>query len=104
VETSAWAASRPRSCRSTRSPSCGDKPVEGCAQRIIDGIPETELFDLTTSTWVRLPHLAPGPRYSVADPSRYVDPTSGTVLIRFVNDQSDSVGFSATVSIRGIVR
>ena len=84
--------------------ACGDKPVEGCAQRIIDGIPETELFDLTTSTWVRLPHLAPGPRYSVADPSRYVDPTSGTVLIRFVNDQSDSVGFSATVSIRGIVR
>jgi hypothetical protein len=83
---------------------CVDKPVEGCAQPIIDGIPETELFDLTTSRWVRLPHLTPGPRYSVADPNRYVDPTSGTVLIRFVNDQSDNVAFTADVTIRGVVR
>jgi hypothetical protein len=83
---------------------CSVKLVEGCAQPVLDGIAETELFDLTTSAWVRLPHLSPGPRYSVADPGRYVDPTSGTVLIRFVNDQSDNVGFSVNVSIRGTVR
>ena len=71
---------------------------------VVDGLPETELFDLTTSTWVRLPHLVSGPRYSVAEPERYVDPTSGTVLIRYVNDQSDGVGFGATVAIRGTVK
>ena len=75
-----------------------------CVQPVLDGIPETELFDLTTSAWVRLPHLSPGPMYSVNEPARYVDPTSGTVLIRFVNDMSDGVGFSASVSIRGTVK
>ena len=78
--------------------------VEGCVQPVIDGITETELYDLTTSTWVRLPHLSPGPSYSIAEPTRYVDPTSGTVLIRYVNDQSDGVGFSATIAIRGTVK
>jgi hypothetical protein len=83
---------------------CSAAITTDCAQPVVDGIPETELFDLTTSTWVRLPHLSPGPQYAVADPARYVDPTSGTVLIRYVNDQSDGVGFSATVSLRGTVR
>jgi hypothetical protein len=84
--------------------ACTAQAVEGCVQPVLDGIPETELFDLTTSKWVRLPHLSPGPRYKVAEPTRYVDPTSGTVLIRFVNDQSDGVGFTATVAIRGTVK
>jgi len=84
--------------------ACTAKPVAGCVQPAQDGIPEAELFDLTTSTWVRLPHLTQGPTYSVTDPSRYVDPTTGTVLIRFVNDQSDNIGFSASVSIRGTVK
>lgn len=84
--------------------ACSAQAVDGCVQPVLDGIPETELFDLTTSKWVRLPHLSPGPRYSVEEPTRYVDPTSGTVLIRYVNDQSDGVGFSATVAIRGTVR
>ena len=78
--------------------------VAGCVQPAADGIPEAELFDLTTSTWVRLPHFAPGARYSVSEPTRYIDPTSGTVLIRFVNDQSDGIGFSASVAIRGTVK
>ncbi len=33
-----------------------------------------------------------------------MDENSGTVLIRFVNDQSDGVGFSAGLSISGTVR
>ena len=69
----------------------------------MDGLPETELFDLTTSTWVRLPHLAQGARASVAEPTRYVDPVSGTVMVRFVNDVNEQVGFNAILSIRGTV-
>ena len=40
----------------------------------------------------------------MSEPTRYIDPTSGTVLIRFVNDQSDGIGFSASVAIRGTVK
>ena len=65
----------------------------------LDGMPEVELFDLAKGDWVRLPHLADGDRYTVADPTRYVDPTTGTVLVRFVNDRSDGVGFSFDLSI-----
>ena len=77
---------------------------EDCETIVPDGLPETELFDLTTSAWVRLPHLNQTSRYSVADPARYVDPASGTVMIRFVNDVNEQVGFNVSLSIRGTVR
>src|SRR6185503_9428253 len=37
--------------------ACGDKPVEGCVARVFDGLPEVEVFDLTSSTWRHLPHM-----------------------------------------------
>ena len=42
-----------------------------------------------------------GARYAIADPARFVDPATGTVLVRFVNDNSDGVGFSMDLSISG---
>ena len=58
-----------------------------CCPNAFDGLPEVELFDLTTSTLAtRLPHLTGGQRYAVAEPERYVDPATGTVLVRFVNE------------------
>jgi hypothetical protein len=63
-----------------------------------------ELFDITTQEWKRLPHLSPGTRYAVADPARYVDPVSGSVLVRYVNDRSDGVGFGVDISISGDVQ
>jgi hypothetical protein len=68
-----------------------------------DGLPEVELFDLTTSAWQRLPHLIGGQRYAVAEPARYVDAATGTVLIRFVNDGADQTYFSFDLSITGEV-
>jgi hypothetical protein len=84
--------------------ACGDKPVEGCVARVFDGLPEVELFDLTSSTWRRLPHMSSGLRYAIDQPAHYVDPTTGTVLVRFINDASDSVGFSLDLSITGDIR
>ncbi len=84
--------------------ACGDKPTEGCAMPSFDGLPEVELFDLTTSTWRRLPHLTGGGRFAVAEPARYVDPATGTVLMKLVNDNSDGVGFSMDLSISGDVK
>jgi hypothetical protein len=40
----------------------------------------------------------------VSDPARFVDPGSGTVLVRYVNDRSDEVYFNPTLTISGIVR
>jgi hypothetical protein len=78
----------------------------GCQPLVQDGLPEVELFDRSgEGTWVRLPHLAPGGRYVVDDPARYVDPVSGGVLVRFVNDQPDaSFGFQFGVAITGHVQ
>lgn len=69
-----------------------------------DGLPEVELFDLTDQTWKRLPHLEGGSRYAIKDPARYVDPGTGTVLVRFVNENSDGVGFGFDLSITGDLR
>lgn len=85
-------------------PRCPNPPTADCAALISDGLPEVELYDLVSQKWRRLPHLASGPRHAVADPANYVDPATGTVLIRYVNDRTDSVGFSVDVSISGTVR
>ena len=85
-------------------PKCPNPPTADCAPAAIDGLPEVELFDATRQEWVRLPHLAQGARYSVANSSRYLDPASGSVLVRYVNDRMDNVGFSVDMSITGEVR
>jgi hypothetical protein len=70
-----------------------------------DGIPEIEVFDLTgDGKWRRLPHFQQGATYELDHPERYVDPTSGTIQIRFVNDRQDGVGISFNVSLEGTVR
>ena len=83
---------------------CGEAQVENCQKPGFDGMPEVELYDLSTAAWKRLPHLEAGSRYAVADPARYVDPATGTVLIRLVNENSDGVGFSLDLSITGDVK
>ena len=78
--------SRRRCTRHARRPSARSWAGTGC--------PRSSSSTSRRPDWVRLPHLAAGVRYAVADPARYVDPTTGTVLVRFVNDRSDGVGFS----------
>lgn len=70
-----------------------------------DGLPEIELFDRTgDGTWHRLPHLAMGQTYDVANAARYVDPATGVVQARFVNDRQDQVNLFMNVSIEGTVQ
>jgi hypothetical protein len=69
-----------------------------------DGMPEVEVFDRTTETWLALPHLAQGATYELSDPADYVDPATGSIDIRFVNDRQDTVGFSFSIALEGIVR
>ena len=86
-----------------RDPAVDDPP--GCEPPRFDGIPEVEIFDRTgDGAWIRLPHMGPGAVYRIADPERYIDPVTGQVLIRFVNEQQDSgVGFEFNIAISGVV-
>jgi hypothetical protein len=85
-------------------PACGDQAADNCVKPVFDGLPEVELYDLTRSTWRRLPHLTGGSRYAVADPSHYVDPATGSVLVRLINSSNDSVGFNLDLAITGDVK
>jgi hypothetical protein len=78
---------------------------EGCEPARDDFLPEVEVFDLTASAWVRLPRLAGDAGYTLADPTRYVDPGTGQMLVRFINDNPDSqqVGFGFQLALVGDV-
>ncbi len=70
-----------------------------------DSLPDVEVFDRTgAGSWHRLPHPVQGQTYDLADPGRYVDPATGTFLVRYVNDSQDQVGFFVSVAIEGTVR
>ena len=84
-------------------PRCPNPPTPECGPLIADGLPEVEIYDVTNQEWKRLPHLSPGVRYAVARPADFVDPTTGTVLLRYVNDRLDGVGFSVDLSITGAI-
>jgi hypothetical protein len=80
---------------------------EGCVAPRNDFMPEVEVFDRTgDGTWVRLPRLTAEQSYTLAEPGRYVDPGTGQMLVRFVNDQLDpgaGVGFSFQLALEGDV-
>jgi hypothetical protein len=82
-------------------PACPDPPTDAC--RAFDGMPDIELFDLQSRTWRRLPHLAQSQRVSVAEPARFVDAASGTVLVRYVNDHQEPVAAAPDVTITGTI-
>jgi hypothetical protein len=75
-----------------------------CSQAGWDGMPSVELYDLSKADWVRMPQMDAGVRYTVSDATRYVDAKTGSVLVRFVNDRSDSVGFNFDLAVSGDIR
>jgi hypothetical protein len=82
-------------------PACEPSETDPCKPAGVDNLADIELFDVQQGAWKRLPRFESGTQYAVDSPARYVDPSSGTVLIRFVNDMTDGVGFSIDVSISG---
>ncbi len=79
---------------------------EGCQAPRADLLPEIEVFDRSgTGAWMRLPRLDADATYSLTDPTRYIDPVTGQILVRFVNDNLEmSVGFGFQVAIAGTVQ
>ena len=70
-----------------------------------DGMPEVEVFDRTgEGRWLRLPRLVQSSSYELADAARYVDPATGTVLVRFVNETQNQAGFGFDLGVDGTIR
>jgi hypothetical protein len=68
-------------------------------------MPEVEVFDRRGGgTWLRLPRLDIGSTYELANPERYVDAATGALLVRFVSDRQDGIGFGFGVRIEGNVQ
>jgi hypothetical protein len=76
---------------------------EGCLARRDDLLPEIDVFDRTgEGTWVRLPRMASEASYTLANPTRYVDPVTGQLLVRFVNASPEvSNGFLFQAALVG---
>ena len=83
-------------------PQACPKPI---APENFDNLPEVEVFDRTgPGVWHRLPHPIQGQLYDLADAGRYVDPATGTLLVRFANEVQDQVSFAVNLSIEGTVQ
>jgi hypothetical protein len=87
------------------SPDCAPPPTpEPCDLTTKDcfrqGLPEVEVFDRRAGAWMRLATLDVGRTYELEHPERYVDPGSGTMLVRFVND-TEGASFQFDVRIEG---
>lgn len=83
----------------------GDTPLTAAEQGQIatDGTPFVELFDRVEG-WVRLEHIANSGSVTVADPTRYVDPTSGGVLVRFRAGDQNGIGFPFQMQLEGTIQ
>jgi len=75
-----------------------------CFPEFRERMPAVEVFDRRgDGSWVRLPELEIMTRYAIASPERYVDPGTGTVMFRLVNDFQETA-FAFNVSLRGDIR
>ena len=91
----------PADCAPPPTPEPCDPNTKEC---FMQDLPEVELFDRRgDGSWVRLTKLSMGRAYDLRNPERYVDPGTGAVLVRFVND-SDGASFQFDVGIEGDVR
>ncbi|OGO58371.1 MAG: hypothetical protein A2V85_13030 [Chloroflexi bacterium RBG_16_72_14] len=80
-----------------------DPADEGCVTPQ-DGLPDIEVLDVRTGEWVQFAHMQQGAAYELADAGRWVDPASGEVQVRFVNERQEGIGFQFPISISGVIR
>lgn len=79
-------------------------PDEPIAPPAAPDLPTIELFDRDAGAWRAVPDVASGRIVEVRDPIRFVDPASGTVLVRLVNDRQEAVGLQLAIQLEGEMR
>lgn len=82
-------------------PSAAPAPAPGVAD---PNLPLMELFDRAAGSWRAIPDVVSGTAVEVRDPGRFVDPASGTVLLRLTNERQDAIGFQLAVQLEGEIR
>ncbi len=80
-----------------------DPSAPGCAPPQ-DGLPDLEVLDIGTGEWVQFAHMRAGLAYELPDAARWVDPPTGEVQVRFVNERQDNIGFGFGMALTGTVR
>lgn len=79
-------------------------PVDASCKAGPVGLPDVDVLDIRTGEWVDLSHLDPNTPYSLPDPARWVDPTTGEVQVRFVNTAQSTIGFQFPIAVEGTVQ
>jgi hypothetical protein len=64
------------------------------------GLPRFELLDREAGAWREIT-LVNGKIVDVRGPARFVDPASGTVLVRLTSDRADAVGLQLALQLEG---
>jgi hypothetical protein len=67
-------------------------------------LPGIELFDLATGTWRPIGGVVSGKSIEIREPARFVDPSSGTVLVRLGNGRPDALSIQLAVQLEGEMR
>ena len=80
-----------------------DPAAAGCSTPV-DGLPDFDVLDVRTGTWVQFAHVSAGQPYALPDATRWVNPTTGEVQVRFVNNSQNQIGFQFPVVIAGTIR
>ncbi|MEI7744854.1 MAG: polymer-forming cytoskeletal protein, partial [Chloroflexota bacterium] len=70
----------------------------------VDGLPDFEVLDVRTGTWVQFEHVTQGRPYELTDAARWVEPLTGELQVRFVNQRADQISFQFPVELTGSVR
>jgi hypothetical protein len=69
-----------------------------------DGLPDIEVQDVKTGAWVQFKHMNQGTAYELPDPARWLDPSTGELQVKFVNERQDQISFLFPVRIEGSVQ
>ena len=67
-------------------------------------MPDIEVLDVRTGQWVQFAHMAGGQAYELENAARWVNPASGQVQVKFVNEKQDGIGFQFQLQITGTVK
>ncbi len=78
-----------------------DEPVKPAIPPDAAKLPRLELFDRDAGAWREVLDLRPGNVLEIRGPGRFVDPASGTILVRLSNDRQDAVSLQLIVQLEG---
>jgi hypothetical protein len=90
----------PSGASGTAAPAGPVNPVPAPAA-IDPNLPGLELFDREAGAWREVQGLVSGKVLEIREPGRFVDPASGTILVRLTNARQDAISMQLAVQLEG---